>query len=72
MYTSRELFLKLLKNDITAVGTMNKMRKGSPGFMKEKGDRPPGDYVILYEMEETQGKLSLHSWLVKSRATGNT
>ncbi len=51
---------------------MNKMRKGIPGFMKEKGDRPPGDYVILYEMEETQGKLSLHSWLVKSRATGNT
>jgi hypothetical protein len=50
---------------MTAVGTLNKMRKGIPEGMKEVTGRPPGDYQILYQ---EGGKLSLHSWIVKSKS----
>jgi hypothetical protein len=50
---------------MTAVGTLNKMRKGIPEGMKEVTGRPPGDYQILYQ---EGGKLSLHSWIVTSKS----
>jgi hypothetical protein len=59
----------LLENKMTIVGTVNHIRKGIPVEMKAVTGRPPGDYKVLYEVN---GKISLHSWLVKpNKAKGN-
>ncbi len=67
LYSCERLFKILLANGITAVGTLNKRRKGIPDELRDVNGRPVGQYDILYEKDS---KLSLHSWVTKSSDKG--
>lgn len=64
LYTSVQFANFLLDNQMTVTGTVNIIRKGIPPEMKQVQGRPEGDYRVLYEVG---GKLSLHSWLSKTK-----
>jgi hypothetical protein len=64
LYTSRALALYLFKNKMTILGTCKLNRRGIPPEMKEVKGRPEGDYTAVYEQG---GKMSLHSFLDKSK-----
>jgi hypothetical protein len=67
LFTNELLFKELLKSEISAVGTLNKNRKGIPDSFREVHDQPVGSYDILYE---DGTPMSLHRWVSKSRAHG--
>jgi len=60
------MFRDLLAQGITSVGTLRMNKKGIPDFLK-KMDGRMDDYTILYEVG---GKLTLHSWVTKSKRKG--
>jgi len=60
------MFRDLLAQGITCVGTLQMNKKGIPPFLKDVQGRLD-DYTILYEVG---GKLSLHSWVTKSKRKG--
>jgi hypothetical protein len=59
--------MEFLSAGITAVGTLNKNRKGIPESLRETNGKPAGTYDILYEPGTP---LSLHRWVSKSRDKG--
>lgn len=63
LYTCEKLFKILLACDITAVGTINKNRKGIPPKIREANGRKVGEYIIYYDKGS---QMTLHSWVTKS------
>jgi hypothetical protein len=49
---------------MTILGTMKMNRRGIPPEVKDVRGRPVGDYMALFEVD---GKMSLHSFLDKSK-----
>jgi hypothetical protein len=52
---------------MTILGTMKMNRRGIPPELKNVQGRPVGDYMALFE---EGGKMSLHSFLDKSKKGG--
>lgn len=67
-YTSINLFEWLLERKVTAVGTIMVNEKGIPPELKTTEFRDNHSYAVLWET--TQEKLSLHSYVVKSKRSG--
>jgi hypothetical protein len=55
--------LCLKEFNMTCIGTLTANRKGLPAEFKSVVGRKEGDYMVLFE---ENGKMSLHSWVVKT------
>ena len=67
LYTSYELFRYLLNRNMTAVGTIRE-KKCIPNEIKDTSNRSTPSYIFLYD--ETDEKLSLHSYVVSTKSKG--
>ena len=68
LYTSISMAQWLLDCGITSVGTLQSNRKGIPAEIKEIKGRETNSYEIYWEKDD--GILNLHSYVVKTKSSG--
>ena len=68
LYGSIPLAELLLSKNVTFISTMRANRKGIPKEVKEVRDRGENSSIVWYE--EKEGKLTLTSYVVKTKSKG--
>ena len=68
LYTSVPLAEWMLDRDVTVVGTLNINRRGIPPELKTITGREDNSYMALFE--DSNKKMSLHSYAVTTKSTG--